>query len=132
MKLLLDTHIFLWFISGNHKLPSSWIDIIRNKENDVYLSVVSIWESIIKFHINKLPLPYPPEEYLPNQRERHQIFSLSIDEDSVRRLASLPSLHRDPFDRMLICQALEKGLTIITVDKIFSKYPVTILNRTHP
>jgi len=128
MELLLDTHVFLWFISGNSKLPSPWVDLIRNVENHVFLSVVSIWESVIKYEIGKLELPYPPNDYLPNQRKRHEISSLSIDEASVRRLSSLPPFHKDPFDRMIICQALENSLSIMTVDKAFSEYPASIVS----
>jgi PIN domain nuclease of toxin-antitoxin system len=107
MRLLLDTHIFLWYISGDARLPDALRDSIRNPEHEVYLSVVSLWEAIIKYQLGKLPLPHPPEHYLPTQRARHQIVSLSLDEASVRQLAKLPSIHRDPFDRMLICQAMD-------------------------
>ncbi len=130
MKFLLDTHIFLWFISGDTRLPAGWRDIIRDAGNDVYLSVVSLWEAIIKYHLGKLPLPEPAESYLPTQRMRHQIASLSLRETSVRRLATLPLVHRDPFDRMLVCQALENNLTIVTVDGAFQAYPVPILDRS--
>ena len=130
MKFLLDTHIFLWFISGDTRLPDDWRDIIRDAGNDVYLSVVSLWEAIIKYHLGKLPLPESAENYLPTQRIRHQIASLSLDETSVRRLADLPPVHRDPFDRMLVCQALEHNLTIVTVDGAFKAYPAPILGRS--
>jgi PIN domain nuclease of toxin-antitoxin system len=83
MKLLLDTHIFLWFISGDQRLPDTVLANIRDLDNEVYLSVVSLWEAIVKYQIGKLPLPQPPENYLPIQRERHQISSLSLDEASV-------------------------------------------------
>ena len=130
MRLLLDTHIFLWFISGDSRLPVDWRDSIRSAKNEVYLSVVSLWESIIKYSLRKLPLPYPPASYLPAQRERHQIVNLLLDEASVRRLATLPAVHRDPFDRMLICQAIEHELTIVTVDEVFQSYPAPILGRS--
>ncbi|SRR6266581_6963942 len=130
MRFLLDTHIFLWFISGDAQLPAGWRDSIRHPQNEVYLSVVSLWEAIIKYQLGKLPLPEPPESYLPTQRERHQIGSLLLDEASVRQLATLPSIHRDPFDRMLVCQAMEHKLTIITVDDVFRAYPVLMLDRT--
>jgi PIN domain nuclease of toxin-antitoxin system len=130
MRLLLDTHIFLWFISGDTRLPSDWRDSIRDTENEVYVSVVSFWEAVIKHALGKLPLPHPPEHYLPTQRARHQIASLSLDEASVRHLATLPAVHRDPFDRMLVCQAMELGLTIVTVDPVFEAYPAPILDRT--
>lgn len=129
MKLLLDTHIFLWFISGDERLPVMMRDSIRNPENDVYVSVVSLWEAIVKHQLGKLPLPQPPETYLPVQRERHQIASLALDEASVSQLAKLPPLHRDPFDRMLICQAAEHGLTLVTVDDMIASYPVPVLRR---
>lgn len=128
MKLLLDTHIFLWYISGDKRLPDEKRESIRNPDNEVYLSVVSVWEAIIKNQLGKLPLPEPPESYLPTQRERHQISSLTLDEASVSHLAKLPLIHRDPFDRMLICQANVHSLTIVTVDDIISKYPVSVIN----
>ena len=127
MNLLLDTHIFLWFISGDARLLGSLRQIIRNPENNVYLSVVSIWEVIIKHGLGKLPLPEPPEVYLPRQRRLHLIQSLPVDEDSVSQLSKLPLLHRDPFDRMLICQALQYDLTIATVDDAIRAYPVPVI-----
>ena len=127
MNLLLDTHIFLWFISGDARLLGSLRQIIRNPENDVYLSVVSIWEVIIKYGLGKLPLPEPPEIYLPKQRRLHLIQSLPVDEDSVSQLSKLPLLHRDPFDRMLISQALQYNLTIAIVDNAIRAYPVPVI-----
>jgi PIN domain nuclease of toxin-antitoxin system len=127
MKLLLDTHIFLWLISGDTRLSASLRQIIRNPENDVYLSVVSIWEAIIKHGLGKLFLPEPPEIYLPKQRRLHLIQSLPVDEDSVSQLSKLPLLHRDPFDRMLISQALQYNLTIATADNAIRAYPVPVI-----
>jgi PIN domain nuclease of toxin-antitoxin system len=130
MRLLLDTHVFLWFISGDARLPTDWRESIRDADNAVYLSVVSLWEALVKYRLGKLPLPHPPESYLPTQRARHQIASLSLDEASVCHLSILPAVHRDPFDRMLVCQALEHGLSIVTVDPVFGAYPASILDRT--
>jgi len=79
---------------------------------------------MIKHQLGKLPLPEQPGQYLPEQRRRHAISSLPVDEASVARLAGLPPLHRDPFDRLLVCQALEHGLTLITVDDAVRAYPV--------
>jgi PIN domain nuclease of toxin-antitoxin system len=125
MKILLDTHIFLWLISGDRRLSTELLDAIRDSDNAVYLSVISVWESSIKYQLGKLPLPEPPEIYLPKQRDLHQIDSLAIDERSVIQLAKLLLLHRDPFDRMLVCQALENGLTIATVDGAVRTYSVS-------
>ena len=127
MRILLDTHIFLWFISGDSQLSIDARDLIRDSDNEVYLSVVSVWESIIKYQLGKLPLPETPEIYLPKQRDAHQINSLSIDEASVAQLINLPPLHRDPFDRMFICQALQHGLTIATVDSAVRAYDVDFI-----
>lgn len=102
-------------------------DAIRDPGNEAYLSVVSVWEAIVKHQLGKLPLPQPPETYLPEQRRRHLIVSLDVDEESVTRLAGLPPLHRDPFDRLLICQAMRHGLTIVTVDTAIQAYPVNVL-----
>ncbi|MEJ5311717.1 MAG: type II toxin-antitoxin system VapC family toxin [Anaerolineae bacterium] len=124
MRLLLDTHVFLWFISGDKRLPVTMREAIRNTDNQVHLSVISVWEAIIKHQLGKLPLPQPLADYLPLQRKLHQIDSLDLDETSVSRLASLPKLHRDPFDRMLICQSLAHDLTLVTVDEAIFAYQI--------
>lgn len=78
MKILLDTHIFLWYISGDKQLPEFMIEVIRQPANQIYLSVVSLWEVIIKYQLGRLPLPQSPEIYLPRQRRRHFISNLDI------------------------------------------------------
>lgn len=127
MRLLLDTHIFLWLISGDKRMPYAMQEVIRSPDNQVYLSVVSLWESLVKYQLGKLSFPQPPESYLPVQRERHRINSLPLDEPSVGQLANLAPLHRDPFDRMLICQALEHDMIIVTVDDAIRAYPARTL-----
>ncbi len=127
MRILLDTHIFLWFISGDTRLSPDFQNAIRDPDNDVFLSSISIWEAIVKYQVGKLSLPESPAQYLPKQRDRHQITSLDLDENSVIQLAQLPLLYRDPFDRMLICQALHHRLTIATVDAAVRAYAVSVL-----
>jgi PIN domain nuclease of toxin-antitoxin system len=127
MRILLDTHIFLWFINADIRLSTTIRDTIRDPENDVYLSSVSIWEVIVKYQLGKLSLPESPKTYLPRQRDLHQIDSLALDEMSVIQLTKLPLLHRDPFDRMLICQALQNDLTIATVDSAVRAYSVSVI-----
>jgi PIN domain nuclease of toxin-antitoxin system len=127
MRLLLDTQIFLWYVAASNRLPRRIRDAIRNPDNEIFLSVVSVWEAIIKWQIGKLPLAEPPQRYLPRLREQHQILSLAVEEASVLRLAHLPPLHQDPFDRLLICQAIQHGLTIATVDRRIRSYPVTVI-----
>jgi len=132
MKFLLDTHVLLWFISGDARLPAEWRDTISHPQHEICLSVVSLWEAIIKYQLGRLSLPEPPERYLPKQRERHQIANLPLDEASVQQLATLSPIHRDPFDRMLVCQAIEHKLTTITVDDVFRAYPAPVLERAQP
>ena len=127
MKLLLDTHIFLWFISADSRLSVLFRDAIREPNNTVFFSVVSLWEIIIKHNLGRLPLPQSPEIYIPRQRQLHRIKSLTVNESSLKSLVSLPDLHRDPFDRVLISQALNDNLTLVTIDTEILKYNVPFL-----
>ncbi|HZV07635.1 MAG TPA: type II toxin-antitoxin system VapC family toxin [Gemmataceae bacterium] len=130
MRLLLDTHVFLWYISADSQLPALFRDAIRDPANEVYLSAASVWEAVIKYALGKLPLPETPHEYLPRQRAAHHISPLPIEEGVFVHLASLPPLHRDPFDRMLVAQALQHGLMLATVDDAVRAYPVSSLATT--
>jgi PIN domain nuclease of toxin-antitoxin system len=127
MRLLLDTHIFLWYITDDERLPHAIAGAVRDGTNDVYLSVVSVWEALLKHQTGKLPLPGPADEYLRSRRERHLIAGLPLEEGSLSHVLTLPMHHRDPFDRILISQAIHHGLAIATVDDQFSKYPVSVL-----
>jgi PIN domain nuclease of toxin-antitoxin system len=127
MRLLLDTHVFLWYISADPQLPAVFRDAIRDPANEAYLSAASVWEAVIKYALGKLPLPEAPAAYLPRQRAAHRISPLPIEEGDFVRLASLPLLHRDPFDRILVAQALQHGFTLITVDDAVRAYPVPVL-----
>lgn len=127
MRILLDTHIFLWFISGDRRLSKSLREGLRDPDNEVFLSAVSVWEAMVKHQLGKLPLPENPATYLPKQRVLHHIESLALSENCVTQLPQLPPLHRDPFDRMLICQALQNNLAIATVDPAIRAYAVSVL-----
>jgi PIN domain nuclease of toxin-antitoxin system len=124
---LLDTQVFLWYISADGRLPVAYREAIRAPTNAVYLSVASIWEAVIKHALGKLPLPEAPAIYLPRQRVAHRVSSLNIDEDVFVLLAGLPPLHRDPFDRIIIAQTLQHHLTLATVDDAVRAYPVPLL-----
>ena len=128
MRLLLDTHTFLWYITNNPKLPRHAYDAIRDKSNEAFVSVVSIWEVLVKHKIGKLPLPAPANEYIESWRAAHRIADLPLDAGSVAHLVSLPDYHRDPFDRMLICQALQHELMIVSMDEMFRHYPAPVLS----
>lgn len=127
MKLLLDTCTFLWVVAGDAALSGKVRQLFADPANEVYLSVISAWEIALKNALGKLPLPRPPATFVPEQRARHQIESLTLDEGAALTVARLPDLHRDPFDRMLTAQAIVGGLTVLTPDPLIQQYPVPTL-----
>jgi len=127
MNILLDTCEFLWLITGDSKLSLRVSSAVLNPENRVFLSVVSAWEISVKHGLGKLNLPEAPSQFVPRQRELHFIESLPLDEASIYQLHNLPALHRDPFDRMLICQSLAHSLTLASSDPLLQQYPVSLL-----
>lgn len=126
MRLLLDTHVFLWYVVADPRLAAAVRDAIRDPANGVYVSVVAVWEAVIKHAVGKLPLVAPPAVYLTRLRDQHAMIPLSIDEGAMTHLAGLPPLHKDPFDRVLVAQALQHGLTVATVDAAVRAYPVPV------
>ena len=124
MKALLDTCTFLWIITDDPKLSSQAKDLFLDPSNEVYLSVASTWEIAIKYKRGKLSLPQLPEKYISAKRKQHHIDSLALDEEATLYLTKLPDLHKDPFDRILICQSIVAGLTILTPDELISQYPL--------
>lgn len=123
MKLLLDTHIFLWLIDDDKRLSEQYRQAIQNPNNEKFLSVVSIWECVIKYQIGKLDFPSSPETYLAKERRKHLIKTLTVDENSIAQLVKLPLLHKDPFDRLIMAHALQHDLIIMTEDKLILAYP---------
>ncbi len=126
MKALLDTHTFLWAISGDNKL-SRQAGQIFSGPSDLWLSVASIWEVLIKVQIGKIPLPKPTGPYLLKKLAENRIETLPITLDHVLRVESLPMHHRDPFDRMLIAQSQEEKLPLVTSDVAFQRYDVDVI-----
>ena len=124
MRILLDTCTFLWIILDSPELSDDARRLHRDPSNEVYLSSVSAWEISVKFALGRLPLPKHPERFVPEQREAHGIQPLPLDEIAALQLPRLPDYHRDPFDRMLICQSIAEGLTILTPDGGISQYPI--------
>jgi PIN domain nuclease of toxin-antitoxin system len=124
MKLLLDTCTFLWIILDDQNLSEKVRELYSDPDNEIYLSSVSVWEISLKNALGRLPLPEPIDYFVSQQREQHGISPLPLDEISALQLPRLPELHRDPFDRMLICQAIANGLPILTPDQLIVKYPV--------
>ncbi|NOY69841.1 MAG: type II toxin-antitoxin system VapC family toxin [Deltaproteobacteria bacterium] len=125
--LLLDTCTFLWLIKGDDALPSKVITAFVDPNNEVYLSAVSAWEINVKYKLGRLPLPLQPDRFIPKERKRHFIFSLNLSEQDTLHLCKLPTPHKDPFDRMLVCQAIEHSMTILTPDPLITQYPIRCL-----
>lgn len=124
MRLLLDTCTFLWWIAGDEAVPHSVRELLSDPANEAYVSAVSTWEIAVKHALDRLPLPEPPDRFVPRERERHGLATLALDEASTLHLHRLPALHRDPFDRMLVCQAIEHGMPVVTPDRLLTQYPV--------
>jgi PIN domain nuclease of toxin-antitoxin system len=114
----------LWIIAGAKELSSLAQELFANPANAVSLSSVSVWETSVKYALGKLPLPDTIERFVVEQRERHRIAALPLHERAVLHLHKLPALHRDPFDRMLICQAIEHECVLLTPDLLIAQYPV--------
>ena len=127
MRVLLDTHTFLWWISNDTRLSSRACEIISNGNNELLLSAASGWEIAIKVRLGRLQLPYEPERFIPEQLVINAIQSLPIKISHALHTYSLPIYHRDPFDRIIIAQAQLEGLPILTSDSQIAKYKVEII-----
>lgn len=124
MKYLLDTHIFLWWITDSPKLKQNIRDLISDRTNTLFLSSASIWEMMIKSNLSKLDLPENPRLFIKEQVALNSIYILNITMDHSFEIYGLPEIHKDPFDRMLIAQASIEGLTLITTDSLIAQYSV--------
>lgn len=127
MRLLLDTCTFLWAVADQRKLSRECRRLLIEPGNTVFLSAASVWEICIKAGTGALTLVEPPGQFVPRYREAHGIEPLPIDEPAVLQLPRLPDHHRDPFDRMLVCQAVAHGLTVLTPDPLIAQYPVVVV-----
>lgn len=127
MRLLLDTCTFLWVITDAPDLSATARARFTDPANEVFLSAASAWEIGIKWRRGRLPLPQPATSFVPDQREAHGISALGIDEESALHVTRLPDLHRDPFDRMLVSQAIVHGLVLLTPDPLVTQYPARTL-----
>ena len=127
MRLLLDTCTFLWIAEGSEEVSHKAKEYFADPGNEVFLSVVSSWEIAVKYSLGNLPLPEPPERFVPSRRTTYKVQLLPLDEECALHVARLPGLHGDPFDRMLICQAMVHGLTLVTPDKLIAQYGVHTL-----
>lgn len=127
MKALLDTHTFLWWNLDAPQLSASVRDFISNGNNDIYFSAASAWEIAIKYGKNRLGLPEVPERYVANRLAQHQFVGLPIQISHAAHVHRLPSIHADPFDRLLIAQSQLEGLPLLTADSLIRQYDVQII-----
>ena len=124
MRVLLDTHVFLWWVEGDRALPAKASAALADKENECLISLVSAWELAIKAGLGKLKLALPVKRYVVENVAANGFRMLDIQMAHVGRVETLDSHHGDPFDRLLIAQALEEKLPVVTADPVFRKYGV--------
>ena len=109
------------------KISPTLREVLVNPANRRYLSSASVWEAVVKWQNGKLPLPKPPAEFFAETKAKGKVRPLPFDDAAVLQLTKLPKMHNDPFDRMLICQAIESGMTIVTPDELIEQYPIKTL-----
>lgn len=127
MKLLLDTQCWLWWFAQPERLNQEAIAHIANENNELWLSVASVWEIGIKVTIGKLPLADPLDSYISSRMAQLGAQSLEITASHALQAAALPLHHRDPFDRMLIAQAQMEKMTLMSADSTFNKYDISLI-----
>jgi PIN domain nuclease of toxin-antitoxin system len=126
VRILLDTHIFLWLHTEPERLGKH-LTLVEDQRNELLLSAVSSWEIAIKYALGRLPLPEPPERYVPARMRALDARGLPVEHTHALAVAALPDLHGDPFDRLLIAQAGLLDLSILTADATVAAYPVQAL-----
>lgn len=124
MRLLLDTHTFLWFITDNPQLSSTAKTLIETPDNDRVLSMGSVWEMAIKLSLGKLTITQPFDIFLSHQLEINGIELLHIELAHITAILNLPLHHRDPFDRLIIAQSLVEQIPLLSADSTFDHYPI--------
>lgn len=126
MRLLLDTHVFLWLQTEPARLGPT-LDVLADREHDLVLSAASSWEIAIKHALGRLPLPASPSEYVPGRARTSGVELLAVEHADALAVAELPRLHRDPFDRLLVSQARRRDLVLVTADHELGRYDVELL-----
>lgn len=127
MKLLLDTHVFLWLRNGSQKISPRALTACQSRENILYLSIASIWEIQIKHQLGKLQLSVSLEEMLEQQCRDNGLQLLAVETKHILALYQLPLHHQDPFDRILIAQAISEEAYLVSADNWFKEYQVKLL-----
>lgn len=126
-RVLLDTHIWLWFIAAPSRLGKKGLHLLENNSTELFLSAASSWEIAIKYKLGRIPLPEPPDTFIPPRLIRDGIKSLPVEHQHACHVANLPHHHRDPFDRILIAQSQIERCAFITADKKLKEYDVEMI-----
>ncbi|NLT22888.1 MAG: type II toxin-antitoxin system VapC family toxin [Syntrophorhabdus sp.] len=124
MRLILDTHVFLWWIIDSPQLSSRVRDVMRNQTNELFLSVASAWEIAIKVNLGRLRLPDRPDRFIPGQLMKNAIEPLPVEMSHALHVSRLPAIHRDPFDRIIIAQSILEKMAVVTRDADIAKYKI--------
>lgn len=127
MRILLDTHAWLWWIAKPSRLGPLALALISSGDNEVYLSAASSWEIAIKVRLGRLTLPEPPDRFVPSRMERDRLQALPVTHAHALEVAHLPLHHRDPFDRILVAQSRIENFPLLTSDPAMSGYEVELL-----
>jgi PIN domain nuclease of toxin-antitoxin system len=127
VRILLDTHTFLWWNEASRRLSKKALVLLADPANTLLLSVVSAWELVLKAQTGKLRLSESPSVYVPTRMAHYAMEALPVTLAHVLAAESLPFFHRDPFDRLLISQAIIEGIPIVTSDPEFRRYPIKVL-----
>lgn len=127
MKLLLDTHAFIWWDSEPDKLSPKVLALCQDRRNELLVSVVSLWEMQIKLQLGKLRLALPLREIVENQQQTNNVEILPVTLEHILALEGLPAHHKDPFDRLLVAQAIVEGAALASGDLNVAKYPVQVI-----
>ena len=127
MKYLLDTMVWLWSVGSTDKIGKAGLEILTSGDQEVYFSAASSWELAIKAKLGKFRLPEEPVKYVPKRLAEQGIRSLSVTQNHSLKVYDLAFHHHDPFDRLIIAQALSEGLVILTSDRVFEKYPIDVV-----
>ena len=124
MRILLDTHCWLWMLVAPQRFSKSTLGILESPENELFLSAASSWEIAIKYQLGRLPLPEAPLDYVPDRMLASGVAGLPVEHRHALAVATLPPHHRDPFDRILIAQSIVESLPIVTADAILARYEI--------
>ncbi|MEX1046211.1 MAG: type II toxin-antitoxin system VapC family toxin [Actinomycetota bacterium] len=127
MRVLLDTHAFIWWIGDDAKLSPDARQLVSDGSNEVFFSAVSAWEILLKKGLERVEIPEPLEPFITSQVLANAFQVLPINLRHVFALSALPDVHQDPFDRMLVSQAVADDLTILSADRHFQAYPVDVV-----